>query len=491
MVFSTVHFLFLFFPIVLTVYFALPKIARNAWLLLASLFFYAWGEGFFTLIMIFSIVVNHYLGVWIDKNHEKLTPKKVLVIGLVVNLSLLGFYKYGNFIVKNINHLLTALNAGAIPSPKIHLPIGISFFTFQSMSYIMDVYRREVPAQQKFTNTALYISSFPQLVAGPIVRYHDVASQLMHREVTREKFALGLKRFIVGLGKKVLIANTCAVTVDKIFGNPLYGIDGVPTNELTFALAWIGILFYAIQLYFDFSGYSDMAIGMGHMFGFTFLENFNYPFISLSIRDHWKRWHISLTNWFRDYVYIPLGGNRKGVFRTYFNLVIIFVLAGFWHGADWHYLLWGLYNGLFLALERRVINVDKYFRFVPIKWTYTMVVILIGYVFFRANTIEQAFPYVGAMFGFAQGTGAGHHPMFYVQNETIIAFIAGVIGSGPTLPYLNEVITTALGRYNNRFARIMRPVFPIIKMVLLLLVLILSIITLSSGTHNPFIYYIF
>ena len=496
MVFSSVHFLFLFLPIVFVIYFITGKKAKNIVLLVASLFFYIYGEKYFSIIMLVSIISNHFFGIWIERATEKVSKRKILIYAVILNLGLLGFFKYTNFLVENINALIQLMlpeNFNAIfaltmstpiPSPGIHLPIGISFFTFQSLSYVIDVYRGDVEAQKKFTSTALFISSFPQLVAGPIVRYHDVAKQLLEREVTREKFYLGIKRFVIGLGKKVLIANTVAVTADHIF-------DQLPMNEMTATLAWAGLICYAIQLYFDFSGYSDMAIGLGHMFGFTFLENFNYPFISLSIRDHWKRWHISLTNWMRDYLYIPLGGNRGSTFRTYFNLVMIFVVTAFWHGADWHFLLWGLYNGMFMALERAGIIKPEKLKFKFLQWFYAMFVILIGYVLFRATGLDRAFPYIAALFGFGEGTGVGQHLFFHIKMEQILALIAGIIGSGPIMPYLDEQISTFLSKYRSRFMRFLHAVFPTVKGLLLLSILLLCIIKLSAGTYNPFIYFTF
>ncbi len=484
MVFSSVHFLFIFLPVVLTLHFILGKRFRNLWLLLASLFFYAYGEKYFTIVMIISIVSNYFLGLWIERKYEKLTPRRVVITATIINLGLLGFFKYANFMVANINGVLGLFGSFQIPSPGIHLPIGISFFTFQALSYVIDVYRKEVKANGKLTDIALYITLYPQLIAGPIVRYHDVATQLVHRKITSEKFALGLKRFIIGLGKKVLIANTCAYTADRVFG--------LAAGDLTTTLAWAGLVCYAIQLYFDFSGYSDMAIGLGHMLGFTFLENFNYPFISLSIRDHWKRWHISLTNWMRDYLYYPMGGNRGSTARTYFNLMIIFVATAFWHGAEWHFLFWGLWNGMFMALERAgIINVEK-FRFKTLQWFYTMGVILMGYVVFRADSMAIAMNYLAALWGFAQGTGAGHHINFYMQMETWIALFAGIIGSAPICPYLDELTTSWLNRSTRgRITGILHAIYPNLKSLLLLLILALSIIKLSASTYNPFIYFRF
>ncbi|MCU0849257.1 MAG: MBOAT family protein [Spirochaetes bacterium] len=483
MVFSSVHFLFFYFPVVLTVYFIIPKRFRNLFLMLMSILFYVWGEGVYSAIMIISVIVNYFLGLLVVKGNRWISPKKAMIVAVLVNLGLLGFFKYFNFFIDNVNQMRALFGALPVEYDKVHLPIGISFFTFHSLSYLIDVYRGEVNVQKRFTNIALYISLFPQLIAGPIIRYHDVASQLIERYITREKFALGFQRFIIGLGKKVLIANTAALTADKIFA--------ISTMELTTPLAWIGLLCYAIQLYYDFSGYSDMAIGLAHMFGFTFLENFNYPFISLSIREHWTRWHISLTNWFRDYLYISLGGNRVSQARNYINLIIVFVLCGFWHGAEWHYLVWGLYNGMFLVLERlKIIKVEK-FRFTIVKWFYATIVILIGYVFFRSDSMSFALDFIAALFGFAKGSGIGHHVFFYLQTDTILALALGAIGSGPVCPYINEIITTALDRDEKPATVFFRNIYPFIKVCLLFMILGLSILKISAGTYNPFIYFRF
>jgi alginate O-acetyltransferase complex protein AlgI len=483
MVFSSVHFMFLFLPIVLMVHFALGRKYRNLWLILVSFYFYAWGEKFYTIIMLTSITANYFFGVWLEKKDRKVSPKTIVVLAAVFNLGLLGFFKYANFLVDNINALLGLFSTVHIPLSRVHLPIGISFFTFEALSYVIDVYRGEVPAQRKISNVALFMTHFPHLVAGPIIRYHDVATQMVNRTITREKFTLGLQRFIIGLGKKVLIANTLALTADRVFS--------LPSNDLTTPLAWIGIVCYSFQLYFDFSGYSDMAIGLGHIFGFTFLENFNYPYISLSIREHWKRWHISLTNWMRDYLYISLGGSRGSTARTYFNLIIIFVATAFWHGAEWHFLFWGLWNGMFMALERAGWIKPEKFRFKPLQWLYTMMVIWMGHAMFRADSASIGISIIGALWGFARGTGAGHHILFYMQMETWIALVAGIIGCAPVCPYLNELITTWINRQTGRATRIAQVIYPNLKVLLLLTILALSLIKLSASTYNPFIYYRF
>jgi len=345
MLFSEPVFVFLFLPLLLLGYALTPRAAQNTLLLLASLLFYAWGEGFFVLVMLGSIAFNYLVGLLLEagRGRRRLRPL-ALLLGVAGNLALLIVFKYAGFLVTNLNLLLAGLKLPALPVPALHLPIGISFFTFQAMSYVIDVYRDRIPVQKHPLRIALYIALFPQLIAGPIVRYQHIARQLTRRVVTRPGLAEGIRRFILGLGKKMLLANVLAVPVDKIFA--------IPAHQLTTSVAWLGVVCYALQIYFDFSGYSDMAIGLGRMFGFRFLENFRYPYLARTITDFWRRWHISLSSWFRDYVYIPLGGNRRGPLRTYRNLVIVFLLCGLWHGASWTFVAWGLFHGLFLAIER-------------------------------------------------------------------------------------------------------------------------------------------
>jgi alginate O-acetyltransferase complex protein AlgI len=347
LVFSSPIFLFAFLPIVLLVYYLTPKVFKNISLLIASLLFYAWGEVFYIAVMIMSIISNYFIGILISNSQQQdkptCTPKFYLAIGIVINVGLLISFKYANFITDNFNIILEEFHISAIDLQVIHLPLGISFFTSQAISYIVDVYKKEFKAQSNIYNLALYISLFPQLIAGPIVRYHDVAKQITGREHSLELFANGAARFIIGLSKKMLIANPLGEVADNIFI-----LSG---NDLTMPLAWIGVVAYSLQIYFDFSGYSDMAIGLGRMFGFKFLENFNYPYISKSLREFWRRWHISLSTWFRDYIYIPLGGNRVSTVRVYMNLFIVFLLTGVWHGASWNFVAWGLFHGIFLAAE--------------------------------------------------------------------------------------------------------------------------------------------
>ncbi|MBE0586337.1 MAG: MBOAT family protein, partial [Desulfofustis sp.] len=332
MVFSSTIFLFVFLPLVLLSYMVAGRKFRNVILLAASLLFYAWGENVFVLLMLISIALNYCFGLLIDHSQQRGWSGKIpLILALLTNLGLLGFFKYANFLIDNLNTILINLDFEPVEMQAVHLPIGISFFTFQALSYVIDLYRGQASVQKSPINVALYISLFPQLIAGPIVRYHDVAEQIVHRTTRFDDFTYGIRRFIIGLGKKVLVANVLGRTADYMFSLPA---DSIPAG-----LAWLGAVSYTLQIYYDFSGYSDMAIGLGRMFGFRFLENFNYPYAAQSIREFWRRWHISLSSWFRDYLYISLGGNRHGATRTYVNLMIVFFLCGLWHGASWTFVV--------------------------------------------------------------------------------------------------------------------------------------------------------
>ena len=348
MVFSSITFLFLFFPCVLFSYLLIRKELNNSFLLLVSLIFYFWGENWLVWLVIVRTFIDYTCGILIEKSVQNNTAgrfrKFILMFSILTNLASLSYYKYSNFFIDNLYLFFQSIGIESEllrGFPEIALPLGISFYTFQSMSYVIDVYRRDVQATSNYIDFACYVSLFPQLVAGPIVRYKDIAEQLKNRIITIPDFAYGIKRFTYGLAKKILIANNAGVVADQIFATP--------ADNLSFAVSWFGIICYSLQIYFDFSAYSDMAIGLGRMFGFTFLENFNYPYIATSIKNFWQRWHISLSSWFRDYVYIPLGGNQKGAVRTYINLFIVFLLCGFWHGASWTFIVWGLYHGFFFS----------------------------------------------------------------------------------------------------------------------------------------------
>lgn len=478
MVFCSLIFMFVFLPVVLAAYFLLRSIpARNAFLLFASLFFYAWGEIKFVWIMLLSIVVNYSLAIVIDDTKSPALRRLFLTLTVIVNLGLLAFFKYSGWIVANLNNALTAAGQQTINLPPVDLPLGISFFTFHALSYVIDIYRKQAKAQRNPVNLALYISLFPQLVAGPIIRYHDVCDQLTERIVSVDKFAEGVRRFVTGLGKKMLIANTVAVPVDKIFG--------LSNSQLTPELAWLGAVCYMLQIYFDFSGYSDMAIGLGLMFGFRFLENFNYPYIAQSIREFWQRWHISLSNWFRDYLYIPLGGNRHGELRTCLNLVTVFFLCGLWHGASWTFVFWGLYHGFFLGVER--LGFGKVLKSVPapIQHLYTLFVVLIGWVFFRANSFSQAIAVCQAMFGKAAVDSCDTSAAFLLDGRLCFVLLVGVLISTPVMR--NFVFAPALSVEARQPAFVLATV----RTLLVVGILAFAIMEMASGTYNPFIYFRF
>ena len=461
MVFSTPIFLFLFLPAVLVLNYIIPKkyiAAKNVVLLIASLFFYAWGEPKNVLLMLLSIAVNYVCGLLLGRfDSDEKKRKVVLWASVVFNLGLLFFFKYFSFVTGGL-------------FPVIKLPIGISFFTFQIMSYTIDVYRRSVEPQKSLLKLALYISLFPQLIAVPIVRYIDVEKQLTYRECTAEKTARGMIRFSMGLAKKVIVSNTVAAICDGIFGS---------TNTVPAFTAWVGVICYALQIYFDFSGYSDMAIGMGHMLGFDFLENFNYPYVSCSVQEFWRRWHISLSSWFRDYLYIPLGGNRRGKVRTYINLIIVFACTGLWHGASFSFIVWGLWHGLFLVIERLGFKkvLDKLPKF--IGWIYTMLVVLVGWVFFRADTLSAAMKYLGEMFSFSGGVANG---MAQFDNLSFIITAIALVLCTPVYQLVKgKLEKTEVGK---------KAAF-VIGAVLATGLFILSVIFLTGSGYNPFIYFRF
>jgi alginate O-acetyltransferase complex protein AlgI len=476
MVFSSPVFLFLFLPIVLGIYFLLPKALWNLWLLVASLLFYAWGERIFTVVMIASITMNYVYGLLIERFRGRPGMKATMVLAVVTNLGLLGACKYANFFVVILNAVLVPLKLTPVHLDPVHLPIGVSFFTFHALSYVIDVYREDVRGQKNFVKVALYVTLFPQLIAGPILRFHHVAHQFGIRSVNLLLFHSGMRRFLVGFGKKVLIANTLAGPADRIF-------NATPTS-LSPGAAWLGITAYTLQLYFDFSGYSDMAIGLGRMFGFQFPENFNYPYISRSIKEFWRRWHISLSTWFRDYLYIPMGGNRVTPRRQYFNLVTVFFLCGLWHGASWTFIIWGLYHGLFLVLEgkgflRRIETLPPW-----VGHLYAVLVVMVGWVFFRADSPVHASRFLRAMIGITDGATENFAAMF-LTRDVQLALVAGVIGSTPWVTRFArrfcEIPQNAAGRLAVESA----------VNTGLMAAFILALACLSAGTYNPFIYFRF
>lgn len=476
MVFSSTIFLFLFLPGVLAGYFLMPTWRwRNLWLLAASLFFYAWGELHYVLVLLVSIGCNAALGRRIDRATGR-ARRLWLWLAVGINLLLLGYYKYAGFVAENVAALMQSLGLPGEPSADVHLPLGISFFTFQAVSYVVDVYRRRVPAQDSVLEVGLYIALFPQLIAGPIVRYEDIAAQLRRRVMTLDGFSYGVRRFIVGLAKKVLIANVLGQAADEIFAHPSGGLDP--------ALAWLGIACYTLQIYFDFSGYSDMAIGLGRMFGFRFPENFDHPYLSRSVREFWRRWHMSLSRWFRDYLYIPLGGSQHGALRTHANLLIVFLLCGLWHGAAWNFAVWGLYHGAFLVAERGALGRGLARAPTTLRHAYLVLVVMVGWVFFRAQDLPAALDFLAAMAGIAPRAADGY-VLLYLDAETVLALVAGIVLV--CIPRLTTI--TDAGHAEKPANRVAASL--VLRDTALVASLGLSILYVSAQSYNPFIYFRF
>ncbi len=481
MVFSSPIFLFLFLPIVLIIYFSIKKSFRNAFLLFSSLFFYAWGEGTTVAILACSILFNFYGGLLLHKLnrrelkvsyfHQETIIKLLLGFGVGLNLLSLLYYKYIAFFGREISAFV------AFPESmkwiyEIGLPIGISFFTFQGLSYLIDVYRKDIDPAESAFDFGCYLASFPQLIAGPIVRYKDIQVQLYHRSFNIEEFSIGVERFIIGLGKKVLIADALGATVDQIVS--------LDPSLYSFSLSWTVALFYSLQIYFDFSAYSDMAIGLGKMFGFTFLENFNFPYISKSIQEFWRRWHISLSSWFRDYLYIPLGGNRMSPWRVNLNLLTVFVLCGFWHGASWNYVIWGLYHGLFLMLERgRFGNVLLQLP-VAMRHVYAIIIVVCGWVIFRFEDMGACLTALRSMFGLSQ-TQHFLHPFLFISHDAAIAF---VVATALSISQFGDFAKSTIA---TRYALI----FKSCRLFFLLLVFTISLSKIAMSTYSPFLYFRF
>ena len=485
MLFSSPTFLFLFLPVLLGLYAVVRREGRNLLLLAASLLFYCWGEYGYVLVLLCCTAFNYGMGLWLGRTTGPRASKSVLALAVAGNLALLVAFKYSNFLVDTLNPWLSAAGLPPVFLAPVHLPLGISFFTFQALSYVMDVYRREAPPQKSLLTFALYKTLFPQLIAGPIVRYKDVAGELTRRSVRREDLAAGIKRFIVGLGKKMLLANTLAVAADGVFATP--------RDSLTPALAWLGIVCYALQIYFDFSGYSDMAIGLGRLFGFHFLENFRYPYAAASLTDFWRRWHISLSSWFRDYLYIPLGGNRGGRWRTYLNLVVVFALCGLWHGASWTFLLWGLFHGAFLVAERMGLGRLLERAWQPIRHAYLLLVVLAGWVLFRAATLPDALVFFRTLLGFPAGAGGGSVEPF-LRTELALVLPAALLGATPFVPFLAQtwewLVHSQAGR-RRWAASALQAAWAFGDVAGCMAVLLASSALLAVGTYNPFIYFRF
>ena len=471
MVFSSVPFLFYFLPALIALYFLSP--ARNAVLLAMSIVFYAWGEGAYVLIILASIVGNHFVAKGVARS-EGARRKLFLAAGVGGNLTLLGVFKYAGFATTNIAGAVGAPDAPWVVNP--HLPLGISFFTFQALSYLIDVYRRDADPPRSLWTSALYIALFPQLIAGPIVRYKTIAGQLVSRRHDARKFAAGVQLFIIGLGQKALIANTAAGPADQIFA--------LSPADLSMTVAWIGAAVYAIQIFFDFAGYSNMALGLGLMFGFRFPRNFHYPYTAQSVTEFWRRWHITLSQWFRDYVYIPLGGNRRGPARTYFNLVVVFLLCGFWHGAAWTFIAWGAWHGAFLVVERMGFAALLARLWRPMRHLYLLLAVTFGWVLFRSETFAHAGGYYAAMFDFTRGGEGFADPAFFVSDGVRNVLLIGAVLATPLAEH-------GLRRLRARTPQPARVPGAGAAWAGLFVMLVVSAAFIAGGAYNPFIYFRF
>jgi alginate O-acetyltransferase complex protein AlgI len=475
MLFNSVTFLYFYLPLFLFAYFCLPY--RNLVLLMASLFFYAWGELGYVALLLFSITINYGFGLLVADSREAVS-RGALALGIGANLLLLANYKYRVFLLSTLEPVLEAIGVVAGTPQSQHFPIGISFFSFQAISYLIDVRRGDAPVERNPLTLATYIAMFPQLIAGPIVRFQTIFEELHHRTASLAKFAGGIQIFAIGLAQKVLIADALARPADAVYA--------LPVHDLNAGLAWLGSIAFSFQIYFDFAGYSNMAIGLGLMLGFHLPRNFRTPYASSSIQEFWRRWHMTLSTWFRDYLYIPLGGNRVGPLRVYGNLLLVFLLCGLWHGASFTFVVWGLYHGAFLVAERLGLGAFLRRQWRPLRHLYTLLVVNAGFVIFRADSLAQAGDVLAALVGFGEGDGLAHHVSIHLRPDIVLILCVAAVGSMP--------IFSALGRSLERFLPGMSH-SPIVRGIVvpaaLLLIFLLVGMSLTSGTHNPFIYFRF
>lgn len=477
MIFSSIFFIFIFLPLTLLVYYLTPFKAKNLVLLLVSLIFYAWGEPVYVLLMLFSIGINYVSGREIEafrsENTEQSEQKAkiAMIVTVVINLCILGFYKYFGFVMDNLNAVLPF----EISYHALSLPIGISFYTFQTMSYVIDVYRGDTKAQRNILQFGVYVTMFPQLIAGPILKYHQVERYLQDRRTDLDAISYGAKRFVTGLAKKVLLANNLGLLWKQV--------TELGTDQMSVLMAWLGIAAFALQIYFDFSGYSDMAIGLGAVLGFHFPENFNYPYVATSVKDFWHRWHISLSTWFKEYVYIPLGGNRKGLPRQLFNILVVWMLTGIWHGAGWNFLFWGLWFALFLILEKLFLgevleSVPKVFGRV-----YTLAVVLISWVFFALESPGEILAYLQAMFGM-NGVGPVNSLAMFLSNEYLVLLVIALVACLPLGSRLVHALKSSKTGPAMALYRLGEKVIPAV-------LLLLSVAYIVDASYNPFLYFRF
>jgi alginate O-acetyltransferase complex protein AlgI len=483
MIFPSSVFLFVFLPLILLLYFSSPKKLHNTVLLIASLVFYAWGEPIYVTVMLASVAINWALGFAVSEGTHK---RKWLGLAVILNIGALVYFKYLGFLIHNFNDILSS----DVSIPKIIMPLGVSFYTFHALSYVIDIYRKKSPVQKSFFQLALYLSLFPQLISGPIVRYSDIAYQFENRTVTLAGFLEGIRRFILGMGKKVLIANSVAILADRIFDNH--------STALSPSAAWLGAIAYTVQIYYDFSGYSDMAIGLAKMFGFTFTENFNQPYHASSIKDFWRRWHISLSTWFRDYLFIPLGGSHCSQVRSYLNLLIVFALCGIWHGASWVFLVWGLYHGFFLILERtafgKILENSNFF----IQRSYAMIIVTVGWVFFRSPSLSTALSFLKKMFLEMPSFVLTHKSLMptdvllwdLLSYDVIVPLCVGIVIGlcrPNSLRSQFMFIVNKLGKWEQQISHAKQ----VVLWVGLFAMLLGSILRVVNETYNPFIYFRF
>jgi alginate O-acetyltransferase complex protein AlgI len=479
MLFTDPLFLFLFLPVLLGLYFGSPRALRNPLLLCASLLFYAWGEGRFLLVLALSVLINYCFGLAVGRAVSDARRRLWLRLGVAANLILLALFKYAVFLITNCNLVLARLHA-TLPVPDIHLPVGISFFTFMGISYLVDIHWRRIEAEERFGLVALYLTLFPHLLAGPIVRYSEIAQGLVARRTDPAGFAEGVRRFVVGLGKKMLVANTLALTVDQVYATPAAG--------LTAGAAWLGAATYALQIYFDFSGYTDMAVGLARIFGFHFPENFDYPYTAQSAADFWRRWHITLVNWFRDYVFFPLSYRRPRR-RMLFNLLLVFLLCGLWHGASWNFVVWGAAWGALLVLERLEFGAWMARRARAVRHAYLLLAVVTTGVFVRSPTLLQSLAFFKAMSGFA-GAGA-HGAAEYMNAELALALAAAVLGSVPLVPWLRARLEALAADFRGAHGAALGGVVALSEVAAVSLVLLASAALSATGTYRPFIYFRF
>lgn len=481
MVFSSVVFVFYFLPVLLTVYLMVAGKWRNTlgniWLLIASLVFYAWGEATYLDLLLGTVALNYVAGLILVR-YEGKPRRAVLAVGIAANLLLLGYYKYAGFSAGVVSSIVVAMGGKPLAFEAPRLPLGISFFIFQSMSYLLDVHRKEAAVERNPLYLTLYVTLFSQLVAGPILRFADVADQIRSRTHRLSEIARGASEFIIGLAQKALVANTMAAAADAVFAEQ--------PQHLSAAAAWFGIIAYALQIYFDFSGYSHMAIGLGRICGFSFVDNFNFPYASQSVTEFWRRWHMTLSTWFRDYLYIPLGGNRLGTRRTAFNLFAVFFLCGLWHGAAWQFIVWGLFHGALLSIER--MGWGKRLERLPrfLRHSYTLMAVLIGWVFFRADTLSYATRFLGTMFGVSMSGAYVHDFARFARADVVLVGIVACLASSPFMMTSVESFRKKLESASER------PLwFDPVRALVVIPLLAFSLISISSGSLNPFIYFRF